>query len=107
MTPVRKARRFSAPFGKEMSSAYARSYDLTPEAADLLAAINQCDPEDLASAVLVLAALNNAISAGEGQTTGDVIAQQLALLRDANTAVDLLRELARSGLHREGDFDAG
>jgi hypothetical protein len=106
--PVRKARRFSPGTLKDWSDSIAREYGLTPEAADLLAAINLCDPDDIASATIVITAINNAHAAGEDHgVAGDVIARRLALLRSTNTAVHLLRELARSSLHREGDLDAG
>jgi hypothetical protein len=106
---VRKARRFLAPFGKEMSAGYAREYGLTPEAADWLAALNQCDAEDLASALLVLTAMADVGDGAEGEgITPEAVKARIAELRlqvREGDALSLWRAVARDVVAREDGPD--
>ncbi|MBF6556976.1 MAG: hypothetical protein IVW52_12560 [Acidimicrobiales bacterium] len=79
---------------------------MTPEAADLLVAIWQSDPEDLAMAALVLTATTDALEAGAGTADQKDIEARVDALRrktDNPSGLDLWRAIARDVVLREKD----
>ena len=78
---MRKRRRFPSAFGQASGTRYARTYDLTAEAGDFLAALYLCDKHDLASALLVVHAMADVSEANVGGSTSDQIKERLAALR--------------------------
>jgi len=103
--PVRRRRRFPAPFGRELSGHWQRTHDLTPEAADVLAAIHQADADDMAAVALVLTASQDALDAGSGSTSTDAVRARIAELRRellGGGSLDFWHAVARDSLSREG-----
>jgi hypothetical protein len=84
---ARRVRRFPPAFGGELSAYYQTTFGLTPEAADIVAAVQQADNADLASVGLFLNAYADASSEPGlvGSASDDAIKARMRVLRRDRT----------------------
>jgi hypothetical protein len=100
---VRRRRRFPVSDFQAASAHYQNTYDLTPEAADIVAAISQSDGEDVASALLVLTAMSDAHEESGGGVSVDEIKARHRALRRNGTTIHFWEAVARDVVARESD----